>query len=83
MSTKKLSFYLTDASFTLDLTGPNQPEMEGHIYYHAIFEPLQDINISNKHTPKPFQNVISIETGNHDNAVVDQTKNNEIHLSLS
>ena len=43
----------------LDLTEPNPPEMEGHEYGYAIFEPLQEINISNKSTHISFLTITS------------------------
>ena len=59
----------------LVLTEPNPPEMEGHEYGCAIFEPLPDITIRNKGTPIPSETVVNIKTSNRDNAMVDQTIN--------
>ena len=61
----------------LDLTEPNPPEIEGHQYGYAIFEPLPEIHISKKSIPKHSQTVTSIETSNHDNAMADHTKRDE------
>ena len=54
--------------------------MEGHTYRYPIFEPLPDINISNKSTHVSFQTLISIEISNQENMMADQSKNGEILL---
>ena len=57
-----------------DLTGTSPPEMEGDDYGYAIFEPMQDLNISNKSTPLFSLTIISLERNKHDNAMMGQNR---------